>query len=250
MKDSTAMGHNRTGVGTAPKLSKEMMESSHDSLQVAPVENALAPIRGAYAAEAEPVGTMPPPASLKGVGQAAATLLKGERATVLLDKLGERAAFERTGTRLYQAVLDKMQALPPEPSGPTWEDLAEIEADERRHFALVSESILSLGGDPTVQTPCADLAGVASQGLMQVVTDPRTSLRECLEVLLKAELLDNQGWTMLIQLAESFDQGEMADRFREAEAAEALHLARVRGWVTALVETAAFGQPQTVGSGG
>ena len=148
MKDSTATGTNRTGASAAPRLAKEMMESSHDSMVVAPVENALAPIRSAYAGDAEPVGTMPPPATLKGLGQAAARLLKGERANVLLDKLAERMAFERTGARLYQAVIDKMDALASDPNGPTREDLQEIEADERRHFALLMETIRSLGGDP------------------------------------------------------------------------------------------------------
>jgi ferritin-like protein len=248
MKESTATGMNRTGAATAPRLAKEMVESSHDSLEVAPVENALAPIRTAYATGAEPVGTMPPPASLKGLGKTAAARLKGERANVLLDKLGERAAFERSGARLYQAVLDKMSVLEPDPSGPSPEDLAEIEADERRHFMLVTEAIRTMGGDPTVMTPCADLTGVASMGFMQVVTDPRTSLRECLEVLLKAELLDNEGWAMLIELADGFEQTEMAEQFREAEEAEAQHLARVRGWVAALVESAAFGEPQEAGS--
>jgi rubrerythrin len=250
MKDPSDMGTNRTGVSASPRLSREMVESSHDSLLVEPFEDPLASVRAIYAAEAEPVGTMPPPASLKGIGTLAKEMLKGDRVSVLLDKLGERAAFERTGARLYQAVIDKMDAFPAQPEGPTRADLEQIEANERDHFRLVTEAIRTLGGDPTVQTPSADLTGVASMGLLQVVTDPRTSLRECLEVLLKAELLDNEGWRTLSELARNFGQDDMAEEFLGAEAVEALHLSRLRSWVTALVETAAFGAPQEVGSQG
>ena len=53
---------------------------------------------------------MPVPGNLKGAAKAAVKALKGEKAAVFLDKLGERLAFERTGVRLYEAVLAKVPA--------------------------------------------------------------------------------------------------------------------------------------------
>ena len=40
-------------------------------------------------------------------------------------------------------------------------------------------------------------------GIMQVLTDPRSSLAQCLQVMLTAELTDNDGWELLIKLADN-----------------------------------------------
>jgi hypothetical protein len=48
---------------------------------------------------------VPPPTSMKGMAKSALQALKGEKATVLIDKLAERLAFERTGTRLYETLI-------------------------------------------------------------------------------------------------------------------------------------------------
>jgi hypothetical protein len=92
-----------------------------------------------------------------------------------------------------------------------------------------------MGGDPTAQTPCADSIATASMGLIQVLTDPRTTLAQCLNAILTAELTDNAGWELLITLAEDAGETELAGRFLGALAEEQEHLAIVRGWLTALV---------------
>lgn len=43
---------------------------------------------------------------------------------------------------------------------------------------MLSEAIVDMGGDPTAQTPCADVSAVAAMGLIQVLTDPRTTLAQ------------------------------------------------------------------------
>ncbi len=50
------------------------------------------------------------------------------------------------------------------------------------------------------------------QGLPAVLTDPRTNLIQCLDALLVAELTDNAGWEMLIELAQGLKQTELAHR--------------------------------------
>ena len=45
---------------------------------------------------------------------------------------------------------------------------------------MLVQAMEQLGGDPTAQTPCADVTATASMGLIQVVTDPRTTLAQSL----------------------------------------------------------------------
>ena len=91
------------------------------------------------------------------------------------------------------------------------------------------------GADPTAQTPSADLVGVQTMGLMQAVTDPRTSLPQTLSSLLAAELIDVASWEMLSRLARSTGQDELAGRFDEALEQETQHVNTIRGWYEGLL---------------
>jgi hypothetical protein len=197
---------------------------------------ALALARAELSERAPPAGTMPIPGSLKGVAKTAAKALKGEKAAVFLDKLGERLAFERTGVRLYDAVLAKIPAAKTGEGTLTAEAMREIRDEELAHFQLCREAMEAMGGDPTAVTPCADVAGVASMGLVQVVTDPRVTLTQALDALLVAELADNDGWKILIAMAEAIGQDDLAQRFAAALAAEDRHLVSVRGWAAERLE--------------
>ena len=79
--------------------------------------------------------------------------------------------------------LSKMHAL----------TILSSEQQTHNYFQLVCEAIEQLGGDPTAMTPCADLVGVQSMGLWQSVSDPRTTLAQCLNTMLVAELADHAG---------------------------------------------------------
>jgi hypothetical protein len=128
-------------------------------------------------------------------------------------------------------MLVKFDAASIHEGGPTRLDLETIRDDELRHYAIVRDAITSLGADPTVMTPCADVTGVMGMGLTQVVTDPRTTFTQCLDAVLIAELTDNAAWTMLVDLAESLGHDELAANFRLALREEEQHLALVRGWL-------------------
>lgn len=227
-------GWNRTGVVAAPVMAREMAEgaaAAAPSSEGGP--EALVLLRADYVREGSPLGSLPPPpVSMKGVveGVAQAVGMTTGVAT-LADKLSERLAFERTGTRLYDAFIGKCEALGEPSPGPSLAELREIRDEEHRHFLLVHRAITSLGGDPTVMSPCADTVMVASLGLLQVLTDPRTNVAQCLQAILTAELTDNDGWQMLINLAEELGHADMATEFRTALANEEKHLAAVRGWL-------------------
>jgi hypothetical protein len=237
-KTPNQTGLNRTGIQTSPIDSRSTERGAAASPPTSGGgELALAKVRLEQAEASEPVGSMPPPATIKGVAKTAATMWKGQSPTLLLNKLGERLAFERTGVRLYEALIDKLPAFAGDgaATGPSVADLRSIQEDELRHVDVVRRAIEALGGDPTAMTPAADLAGVAGMGLLQVVCDPRTQVADSLQALLAAELVDNDGWELLIQLARALGQEQMAVSFAHAGDQERLHLLRVRAWLAAIV---------------
>jgi rubrerythrin len=232
---------NRTGMQRSPVQSQELLQSTADHQDPAlpnPEADGLAEVRAEYIEGAEPLGTIPAPLTATGVVESAANMLTGRRLHVFMDKLAERLAFERGGTRLYDALLAKHLAAP-EADGDgavtvTRDTLIEMRNEESEHFLLVSDCITELGGDPTAATPCADVAGVQSMGLVQTVTDPRTSLVQSLSAILAAELVDNAAWELLVQLAQGMGQDDMAAQFERARLTEARHLKVIRGWYTSL----------------
>lgn len=232
-QNGTMTGKNRTGIALSPIDSKQLIEAALATKpSMAGDDETASAMRLDYASEDEPLGTVPPPASVKGAVGTVVKAIKGEHMSVFMDKLGERIAFERSGTRLYDALITKFKASTPLPGGPKLEELVSMREDEHRHFELVREAMKTLGGDPTALTPSADVHAVASMGLPQVIGDPRTSFKQCLEAILVAELVDNDGWTLLATLAERLGHDELAQEFRDALAEEAEHLVKVRGWLT------------------
>lgn len=232
MKTSLDTGRNRTGLGTSPLDAQQLLESSDQAAPSQPGDDvAFAEERERYARAAEPVGSMPPPSSPRGIASAAVAFVKREKANVLLDKLGERLGFERTGVRLYELLLSKLAAFPSWPHGPTHDAVLELQRDELRHFALCKKALEKLGADPTAVTPSADLAAMLAQGVPLALADPRTDLLQGLQALLMAELTDHASWELLVALAQEAGEPELAAELDGARAAEARHLARVRGWL-------------------
>lgn len=230
MATATQMGMNRTGVQTSRIDVKTMRQAAEKSGPGVGDEAEMAVLRTSYINEADPIGTVPPPATVKGVAKAGMEKLTGDRPEVLIDKLGERMAFERGGTRLYEALIIKYQAMSEQAPAVSLEVLQAFRDAEAGHFALAANALEYLGADPTAQTPCADVTGIASMGLMQVLDDPRTTLPQCLHAILLAELADNAGWELLIKLAEENGQEDMAKNFRAALAEEKKHLAQIKAW--------------------
>ena len=223
----TKPGDNHTGVALHPEMARDMIRGT---VEFGPTSSGgselIAETRIRVAKQSFPVATMPPT-------NVNAALLP------LLDKLGARLAFERTGVRLYDALLSKLEAYGTFDGGPRKEDLRHIRDEEHRHFALAEELILTLGGDPTVVTPCANLQATASRGIVDVLVDPRTNLVECLDAILVAELTDHASWEQLATAAQLAGQEQLESRLREGERTEAEHLVKVRGWITAAAKAIA-----------
>jgi hypothetical protein len=228
----TELGLNRTGIATSPKLTQEMIAGAKE---FAPTpngdENIIARVREEYAREADPLGSVPSPATLAGAAKTALRGAKGARPTQFVDKLGERLAFERTGVRLYSALISKFDAFGGFGGGPSREELIHIMDEEYRHFLLLSDAVTKLGGDPTVVTPSADLHATMTAGVMAVMVDPRTTFIQCLDGALIAELADNAAWEMLGELATQNSEDELAEQFEAARGEKVLHLENVKRWL-------------------
>jgi hypothetical protein len=234
MNQSASLGMNKTGGATAPQRLQEMVSGSELFLpQSTGSAQVIADVRIAYAAEAEPVGSVPMPASLAGTVKTAVKAITGANPTLFVDKLGERLAFERSGVRLYESVVSKYDAYGSFTGGPSREDLRQILNDEFSHFAMLSQAMEQLGGDPTAVTPSANLQATMSMGIIQVLTDPRTTLLQSLEGILLAELADNECWEALSELASQAGEDELEARFSRAHAREQEHLLKVRMWLAA-----------------
>ena len=232
MENEIKVGMNRTGLDMAPLAKDEMIQYAEGQAALAPEsDGAFEAVHMAYIEEAERVGSVPVPATMKGMAKTAGAKLTGKNPEVLLDKLGERLAFERTGTRLYEAMMLKCGAVDAKNNPVDVARLSRIRDDEEMHFHLVHKHIEKLGADPTAMTPCADVAGVQGMGLMQVISDPRTTVAQALNALLSAELTDNASWELLIELAEQAGHKDMATEFTAALQNEQQHLALVRGWL-------------------
>ncbi len=225
----TQLGANRTGIKTSPIDVEKMLETPPGARLTPGDDTGIEKLRSRYIKESGPVGTVPPPATMKGMAKAGMQALSGKRAQVFMDRIGERLAFERSGTRLYEAMMTKCRAAA-DGAGQYLAELEHICREEAEHFRMLEQCMEQLGGDPTAQTPAANVAGVESIGLVQVVTDPMTSINQSMHAILVAELADNDAWDELIVLAQDLGQADMARQFEKARAEEREHLQKVRQW--------------------
>ena len=230
MHNTVETGLNRTGQDMATLGKNDMVRFAHAAApsRAEAGGQALAQARREFALQADVVGSVPVPMKMRGA--AAIDALQSHRTAVLIDKLGERLAYERTGVRLYEALEVKARATRTRPQADT-DRIGRIRDDEESHFHLLAQCLVTLGADPTAVTPCADLSGVIASGPIQVVSDPRTTMAQAFNAVLLIELGDGAGWDLLVELAQEAGQSDMAQRFTVVQDTERQHLEMVRGWL-------------------
>lgn len=222
------LGINRTGAQMSPLDTEKQIEATELFPADVPADGPqLFEERQQAVINADTVGSVPIPGSMKGMLKSALDKLRGNNPEVLMDKLGERLAFERTGVRLYEAMLVKASTAAGASQELT-ESLRQIQTQELEHMETVRRAIETLGADPTSMTPCADVAGVKAIGVMQVLTDPRTTVSQCLNAILTIELEDNDAWELLIELTRQAGHPLIAKEFQQALEQEEKHLATIR----------------------
>jgi ferritin-like metal-binding protein YciE len=232
MEKSNQMGQNRTGIDMSPIHSEEMISNAESVAPSSEINGqTISAVEREYIEESEAVGSVPMPGTMKGALKSAMKKMSGRNPEMLINKLGERLAFERSGVRLYECLITKCESRK-SGAGPQIpiDRLRHFRDEEQQHFEMLKNAIQSLGADPTAQTPDADISGVASMGIQKVITDPRTSIGQSLEAMLTVEMTDNAAWELLIALCEEMGLDEMADQFGQALRQEEEHLQQVRQW--------------------
>jgi rubrerythrin len=232
MKDSAELGLNKTPTQLHPAMTQSMVEGYQE---FPPHGEAMAidafDMRKSYIKDSEQLGSVPIPSTLRGIVKTGVQAMQGNSPTVLIDKLGQRMAFERSGVRLYEALITKCEAAEPSLDINV---LEQFRNDEAEHFALVRDCIIAMGGDPTAQTPCADSSGVAAMGLIQVLNDPRSSIPQCVEAMLIAELADVASWDLLVQLVREVNLDGYIEKFQQARVTEDHHMNTIKRWLELL----------------
>jgi ferritin-like protein len=139
----------------------------------------------------------------------------------LIDLLAERREFERSSVGLYDAIIDKIRAMHDDGLDRLLATLEEHREQEREHEAWLADRIRGLGGDVDQKTDRVRMTEIESKGIREVVLDGDVDASRLFHALLAAELLDNEGWELLLELADEADddeaRGSFADRLHEEE---------------------------------
>jgi bacterioferritin (cytochrome b1) len=145
-----------------------------------------------------------------------AELAKHDPAKVV-DVLNERLAFERAGVKLYDRVLEVMRATANENVTAMIPEMQKHRDEEKEHEEWLEERIRALGGDAHAETERSRLVTRESKGIEDVVMSD-AELPHLFHALLAAELVDNAGWDLLVQIAD-----EAGDRAAKREFKKRLH---------------------------
>jgi bacterioferritin (cytochrome b1) len=170
--------------------------------------------------------------------------LVAKNAAQVLDVLAARLTFERTGVKLYDSVIQKIERSGESRYHALVATLRKHRNEEKEHEEWLEQVIRALGGHPEETTTLAMLETEESQGIQSVILDGHTRVIEVLHALLTAELADNAGWDLLVELAD-----DTGDRLAKAEFGkrmheEARHLAFLREAVLRAAEVEILGRDE------
>ncbi len=146
----------------------------------------------------------------------------------LVDLLAERATFEEDAVELYDSLLESLDGLAEPALLEAREDLERHRAEEQEHAAWLEGLIHQLGGRPQKALPNA--VHRESRALEQVIrTKPNGGgALPMFHAMLAAELMDTEGWKLLLEVAESVGDDDAVRELRTRVEREAEHLELVR----------------------
>jgi len=139
----------------------------------------------------------------------------------LVDKLCERLAVETGGIDIYQAAIGKID----DPS--VVARLKRYLQEEVDHRDLLDAYLTRLAVHDR-DTPSARLATLEGQGYLQLIGEATTPA-QVLNILVTIELMDENGWEMIVNLGRDLGDDELVRTFDEALQEEKDHLRGVRG---------------------
>ena len=145
----------------------------------------------------------------------------------LLDLLSERLCFERSSVKLYDKVLERMRSEREPMISKMLDAMQEHRDQEKEHEEWLEDCVRQLGGDDRQPTEKARLVAELSKGIEQVImTD--AELPHLFQALLAAELVDNAGWDLLVELADEADDRATVKEFKKRLHEEEEHLILMR----------------------
>ena len=159
-----------------------------------------------------------------------------------LDVLAERLAFERTGVQLYDRILEVMERSNDEKIKAMLDQMEEYRYEEKEHEEWLEQQICALGGDPNAKTQRVRLIETESEGIVEVILKSNATVSEMFHALLAAELVDNAGWALLMQLAGEAGDDNAKAEFKRRMLEEAEHLMFVRDVVQAFLVQEVLGE--------
>lgn len=146
----------------------------------------------------------------------------------VLDVLLERLWFERAGVQLYDAILRRVQQSADDQVRKMLPQLEEYREEEKEHEEWLEEQVRSIGGDAHAKSDRARLVEEEAAGIEKIVMNPTAELSHCFHALLLAELADNAGWDLLVQLADEADDSDARKQLKKRLHQEEEHLLFVR----------------------
>jgi rubrerythrin len=159
----------------------------------------------------------------------------------VIDLLNERLVFERAGVKLYDAILQNMKRSSSPDVARMLPTMQEHREQEKEHEEWLEEQIRRLGGDAHATTEMGELVTAESAGVEKVVTTDQNLVHQ-MHALLTAELVDNAGWELLLELADDADDDEARREFRMRAHHEQEHLIFVRRAIVAFARRNVLGQ--------
>jgi rubrerythrin len=159
----------------------------------------------------------------------------------VIDLLNERLTFERAGVKLYDAIVGNMQRSGSPEVARMLPTMNVHRDQEKEHEEWLEAQIRKLGGDAHGKTEMSELITAESVGVERVVASD-TNLVHQIHALLTAELVDNAGWELLLELADDADDDEARWDFRKRLHEEEEHLIFVRRAVVAFTRRTVLGQ--------
>lgn len=139
----------------------------------------------------------------------------------LVDKLCERLAVESGGVEIYRALIAKLDdpAIAPR--------LEHYMRQEAKHRDLLAAYLDKLGVSAR-DTPSAVLARHEGQAFLKLVEEAETPV-QLVNILLTVELMDENGWEMIIDLGRDLGDDDLVRALDGALQDEKEHLRGVRG---------------------
>ena len=140
----------------------------------------------------------------------------------VVELLIERLAFERATIKLYDTILEKLR-----PRGGPYASvkahLRHIREEEKAHEDWLEEQLQTLGGDAHVET---DRSLLVRREWRRIEEDAGGDQEpaDLFHALLNAEVIDNAGWELLLELADRAHDGEAREAFQQRLHEEQEHL--------------------------